>query len=453
MRKNQKFNKILIANRGEIAVRVIRACKEMGIPTVAVHSQGDAKSLPVMLADESVCIGPAASKDSYLHAANIISAALITGADAIHPGYGLLSESSSFAEMCQACNIKFIGPPVSAIEMAGNKTMARQIMEKAGVPVIPGSKGAIEDEADALKIAAKIGYPLMVKASAGGGGRGIRLVHSEEELPKVIQMAKQEAEAAFGSPELYMERYIDEPRHIEFQILADEHGHAIHLGERNCSIQTSRHQKMIEESPSPGLDSGIRHKMGEAAVRAAKAVGYTNAGTIEFLLDKNNNFYFMETNTRIQVEHPITEMVTGVDLIKQQILIAAGEKLTLSQKNIHLRGCALECRITAEDPDRGFIPSAGVITHLRLPGGYGVRVDTHIFPGYEVPPYYDALLAKLIVWGENREEAINRMVRALDEFEIQGIHTNIEFQKKILANAFYRRGDFDVNFLRRRMGV
>ncbi|HAH88190.1 MAG TPA: acetyl-CoA carboxylase biotin carboxylase subunit [Armatimonadetes bacterium] len=445
------FKKILIANRGEIAVRVIRACRELGIATVAVYSQADEDSLHVKLADESVCIGPAPNKESYLNAPNIISAAVITGADAIHPGYGYFSEVPGFAEACEACKIKFIGPPSQVIERMGNKAAAREIMQSAGIPVIPGTKGILQNELDAQKTAAKMGYPVLIKAAAGGGGKGIRLVQNEEEMGKVLKIAQAEAEAAFGNSDVYMEKFIEEPRHIEVQILADSRGHVVHLGERECSIQNARHQKMLEEAPSAALSSSLRNKMGEAAIKAAKAVGYENAGTIEFLLDAKNNFYFMEMNTRVQVEHPITEVVTGVDILTQQILIASGEKLSISQKDVQVRGHAIECRITAEDPDRNFTPSSGRVESLIIPGGFGVRVDTHLYAGYNIPPYYDSLLAKLIVWAPDRTEAIRKMSRCLSEFKVEGLKTNIPFHQKIMANAFYRRGELTTNFIKRRM--
>lgn len=446
------FKKVLIANRGEIAVRVIRACKELNVATVAVYSEADADALHVRLADESICIGPPASKDSYLNAPNIISAAVITGADAIHPGYGYFSEVPSFAEACEACKIKFIGPKPACIEKMGNKAKAREIMIGANVPVIPGTKGVLQNEQDAARTAAKMGYPVLIKASAGGGGRGIRQVDSEDELAKTLKIAQMEAESSFGNPDVYMEKLIVEPRHIEVQILADEHGHVVHLGERECSVQNARHQKMLEEAPSAALSASLRSKLGDAAIRAAKTAGYMNAGTVEFLLDIHNNFYFMEMNTRVQVEHPVTEAITSIDVVKEQLRIASGEKLSFTQKDVQIRGHSIECRITAEDPDKGFTPSSGKIERVVLPGGFGVRVDTHIYPGYVVPPYYDSLLAKLIVWAPTREEAIDRMTRCLTEFTIEGLKTNIPFHLKIMANDFYRRGELSTSFITRRMG-
>jgi acetyl-CoA carboxylase biotin carboxylase subunit len=382
---------------------------------------------------------------------NIISAAMITGADAVHPGYAYFSEQPGFAEACEACNLVFIGPKPSAIEKMGDKAKAREIMQTAGVPVIPGTKGTVDSEQEAYKIAQKMGYPILIKAAAGGGGRGIRLVQNDEELATQLKLAKGEAESSFGNPDVYIEKYIEDPRHIEVQILGDKHGHVIHLGERECSIQTDRHQKMLEESPSVALTPQLRQKMGDAAIKAAKAAGYWSAGTVEFLLDKNGDFYFMEMNTRVQVEHPVTEAVTGVDIVREMIRIADGEKLSLTQKDVKINGHAIECRITAEDPDNGFVPSVGTVTSLVLPGGLGVRVDTHLYAGYELPPYYDPLLAKLIVWGRDRNEAIARMSRFLGEFEIGGLKTNVEFHKKLMGNAFFRKGDLSTNFLRRRM--
>lgn len=445
------FKKVLIANRGEIAVRIIRACKEMKIATVAVYSEADANCLHTKMADEAVCVGPPPNKESYLNMPNIITAAMITGADAIHPGYAYFSEQPGFADACEACNLTFIGPKASAIEKMGDKAKAREMMIEAGVPVIPGTKGIVESEQEAYKIAQKMGYPILIKAASGGGGRGIRLVQNDEELALQLKMAKAEAESSFGNPEVYIEKFIEDPRHIEVQILGDQHGHVIHLGERECSIQTDRHQKMLEEAPSAALTPQLRQKMGDAAIKAAKAAGYYSAGTVEFLLDKNGDFYFMEMNTRVQVEHPVTEAVTGVDIVREMIRIADGEKLSLTQKDVKIEGHSIECRITAEDPENGFKPSVGTVSNLILPGGLGVRVDTHLYSGYELPPYYDPLLAKLIVWGRDRNEAIARMSRCLGEFDIGGLKTNVEFHKKLMGNAFFRKGDLSTNFLRRRM--
>lgn len=441
------FKKILIANRGEIAVRIIRACREMGIATVAVHSQADAGSLPVQLADESVCVGPPPGRDSYLSVPNIISAALNTGAEAIHPGYGFLSEDSSFAEFCAAVGIKFIGPPVAAIEGMGDKATARATAKKAGVPTVPGSEGIISSESDALKIAAQIGYPVVVKATAGGGGRGIRVVEDEEELTRVLKIAQAEAAASFGNADVYIEKYIRRMRHIEVQILADEYGNCLHLGERECSVQTVRHQKVVEEAPSATLNPKIRQRIGEAAVKAAKAVGYANAGTVEFIYTPEGDFYFMEMNTRIQVEHPVTEAVTGVDLVQWQIRIASGEKLALNQRDIEWNGHSIECRVTAQDPNKGFAPAAGTLSHVRLPGGLGVRVDTQIYSGYTVPPFYDSNLAKVIVWAPDRAQAIARMRGALEETLIEGSPTNIPFLQIILADERYQNNELSTAFL------
>lgn len=446
------FKKILIANRGEIAIRIIRACKEMKIATVAIYSEADKNSLHVRMADEAICVGPPANKESYLNMPNIISAAIITGAEAIHPGYAYFSEQASFAEACEACNLKFIGPKASAIELMGDKARAKETAAKAGVPVIPGSKGTIQSEQDAFKTARKMGYPIRLKATAGGGGRGIRVVHSEDELASQLRVAIAEAESAFGNGEMYIEKEIEEPRHVEIQIIGDEHGHYVYLGERECSIQR-RNQKLIEEAPSVAVTPAIRSRMGEAAVKLAKAVGYANAGTVEYLLDKNGDFYFMEMNTRVQVEHPVTEFVTGMDIVKEQIRVAAGEKLDVSQKDIKINGHAIECRIIAEDPSNNFAPSVGTIRHLAVPGGIGVRVDTHIYGGYEIPPYYDAMLAKLIVWGKDREEAIARMQRCLSEYEIEGVKTNITYQMEILSNAYFRKGELSTSFIPRRMNL
>jgi acetyl-CoA carboxylase biotin carboxylase subunit len=444
------FKKILIANRGEIALRIIRACKEMDIGTVAVYSEADRNSLHVKFADEAFCIGPAHSGRSYLNKANIISAAEVSGADAIHPGYGFLAENAEFANICEDCGIKFIGPSAEALENMGAKAVARETMIKAGIPVVPGTEGVISDPEEALKIAKEIGYPVMVKASAGGGGKGMRVAQSKHDLVKAIQTAQAEAQAAFGNAEVYIEKYVEEPRHIEFQILADNYGTTVYLGERDCSIQR-RNQKLLEESPSSAITPELRKKMGEIAVKAAKAVNYSNAGTVEFLLDKHNNFYFIEMNTRIQVEHPVTELVTGIDLIKEQIRIAAGEKLGYTQKDIKINGWAMECRINAEDPSHNFMPSPGKISGYHAPGGMGVRVDSAAFEGYQIPPYYDSMIAKLVVWGKDRNEAICRMKRALEEYVIEGVKTTIPFHLRILDNAFFQRGDFYTNFIQRRL--
>ncbi|MBH1940072.1 acetyl-CoA carboxylase biotin carboxylase subunit [Mobilitalea sibirica] len=425
------FKKILIANRGEIAVRIIRACREMDIETVAVYSEADREALHVMLADEAVCIGPAKSKDSYLNMQNIISATVLTGATAIHPGFGFLSENSSFARMCEDCNITFIGPSADTIDMLGNKSKARETMIKAGVSVVPGSDGEIDCIKDAKLLAEQIGYPVMIKASAGGGGKGMRAVHRAEDLENAINSAKNEAKAAFGDDKVYMEKLVVNPKHIEFQILADKHGNVVHLGERDCSVQR-RNQKMIEESPSAVMSKELRTRMGNAAVRAAKATGYVNAGTIEFLLDAHGNYYFMEMNTRIQVEHPVTEMVTGIDMIKEQIKVANGEKLAFRQRDIEFKGHAIECRINAEDPKKNFMPCPGLVKNVLFPGGFGVRVDSALYPGYMVPSCYDSMLAKVIAYGKDRNEAIHRMKRALAEFVIDGIETNIDFQYELL---------------------
>ncbi len=445
------FKKILIANRGEIAVRIIRACQELGIATVQVYSEADKSSLAVQLADESVCVGPGPGKDSYLNIPNIVSAALITGAEAVHPGYGFLSEVASFAEVCASCGIKFIGPPIAAIEKMGDKATARATAKKAGVPTVPGSEGLLSSDAEALRLAKKIGYPVILKATAGGGGRGIRVVHDEEELLKELKVAQAEAEAAFGNGGVYLEKYIREMRHIEVQVLFDEHGHGIHLGERECSVQTRRHQKVVEEAPSVSLTEKQRTRVGDSAVRAAKAAGYANAGTVEFIYTPEGEFYFMEMNTRIQVEHPVTEAVTGVDLIQWQIRIAAGEKLTLAQRDIEWTGHAIECRLTAQDPSRGFAPSVGTLTEVQLPGGLGVRVDTQIYSGYAIPPYYDANLAKIIVWAPDRVQAIARAERALKELKVTGVATNASFLRTILADPRYRSNELSTAFLPRLM--
>ena len=422
----------------------------MDIRTVAVYSEADRNSLHVHLADEAFCIGPAQSMRSYLNKANIISAAEVSGAEAIHPGYGFLAENAEFAEICESCGIKFIGPTPMALENMGAKAVARETMIKAQIPVVPGTEGIISDPDEAKKVANEIGYPVMIKASAGGGGKGMRIAQSKNDLVKALQTAQAEAGAAFGNSEVYIEKYVEEPRHIEFQIIADNYGNTVYLGERDCSIQR-RNQKLLEESPSSAISPELRKKMGETAVKAAKSVNYNNAGTVEFLLDKHNNFYFIEMNTRIQVEHPVTEMVTGIDLIKEQIRIAAGEKLGYTQKDVRVNGWAIECRINAEDPNRNFMPSPGKITGYRVPGGIGVRVDSAVYEGYEIPPYYDSMVAKLIVWGRDRNEAISRMKRALEEYEIEGVKTTIPFHLRILDNAFFQRGDFYTNFIQRRL--
>ncbi len=440
------FKKILIANRGEIAVRIIRACKEMGIETVAVYSEADREALHVMLADEAVCIGPARSKDSYLNMQNIISATVLTGATAIHPGFGFLSENSSFARMCEDCNITFIGPKADTIDLLGNKSRARETMQKAGVPVVPGSEGEVESLKDAKELAETIGFPVMVKASSGGGGKGMRAVFHAEDLEKAYSSAKAEAKASFADDKVYIEKLIIHPKHIEFQILADSHGNVVHLGERDCSVQR-RNQKMIEESPSAIMTTQLRQKMGSAAVKAAKATGYVNAGTIEFLLDQQGNYYFMEMNTRIQVEHPVTEMVTGIDMIKAQIKIAFGEEMPYRQENIEFRGHAIECRINAEDPTKNFMPCPGRVENVLFPGGFGVRVDSALYPGYLVPSCYDSMLAKVIAYGSDREEAIQRMKRALSELIIEGIQTNVEYQYELLEREELLSGKYHTGLI------
>lgn len=440
------IEKILIANRGEIAVRIIRACREMGIETVAVYSEADREALHTQLADEAVCIGPAASADSYLNMERILSAAMVTGADAIHPGFGFLSENSKFAQLCETCGLIFIGPSSEVIWKLGNKSVAKQTMIEAKVPVIPGNSKSVYTVEEGLKDAEEAGYPVMIKAALGGGGKGMRTAHSPEEFENSFLTAQTEARNAFGDEAMYIEHFVENPRHIEFQILADHYGNVVHLGERDCSIQR-HHQKLIEESPSPALTDKLRRKMGEAAVKAAKAAGYTNAGTIEFLLEKNGSFYFMEMNTRIQVEHPVTEWVTGIDLVKEQIRIASGEKLLFSQEDITLTGHAIECRINAEDPAKNFRPSPGMITDLYLPGGKGVRMDTAIYSGYTIPPYYDSMLAKLIVHGKNREEAILKMRSALGEVIIEGVKTNVDYQYEILHHPDFVSGDTDIEFI------
>ena len=444
------FKKILIANRGEIALRIIRACKEMDIATVAVYSEADKDSLHVKYADEAFCIGPAPSNRSYLNIPNIISAALVAGVDAIHPGYGFLAENAYFAEICETHQIKFIGPSPITIEKMGDKAIARDTVKAAGVPIVPGVEGTISNDEQALAVAKEIGYPVIIKASAGGGGRGMRVAQNNQDLLKEWKAAQREAEAAFGNGEVYIEKYIEEPRHIEFQILADDYGNVVHLGERDCSVQR-RHQKVIEESPSVALTPELRERMGQAAVIAAKSANYSSAGTVEFLLDKHGNFYFIEMNTRIQVEHPVTELVTGLDLIKEQIRLAAGEELGLTQEDVKITGWAIECRINAEDPAKNFMPSPGTIKVYEAPGGPGIRIDSIVYPGYTIPPHYDSMVAKIIAWGTDREEAIKRMLRALDEYNIEGVKTTIPFQKKVLNNAFFRKGEFYTNFIQRRI--
>jgi acetyl-CoA carboxylase, biotin carboxylase subunit len=444
--ENMRFSKILIANRGEIALRILRTCEELGIATVAVHSTVDQSALHVQLADEAVCIGEAPSAKSYLNIPNIIAAALTRGATAIHPGYGFLAENAKFAEICADHKIHFIGPSPDSIRRMGDKSTAKETMQKAGVPTVPGSDGIVADEEEAKVLAQQIGFPLMVKATAGGGGRGMRLVREPEDLVKLFLAAQGEAEAAFGNGGVYLEKFIEKPRHIEFQILADSHGNVVHLGERDCSIQR-RHQKLLEEAPSAALNPELRQKMGVAAVKAAQSIGYVGAGTVEFLLDAFGNFYFMEMNTRIQVEHPVTEMITGLDLIAEQIRIAQGEKLSFTQEQIVLRGHAIECRINAEDPNHNFRPTPGRILAYLAPGGPGVRMDSHVYPDYEIPPYYDSLIGKLIVWGPDRKTAIARMQRALQECAITGVSTTIGFHQQILANAEFQAGLVYTNFV------
>lgn len=439
------IEKVLIANRGEIALRIIRACHELGIHSVAVYSQADADSLHVKLADEAFCIGPPSSQRSYLHIPALISTAVVTGADAIHPGYGFLSENANFAEICQDHRITFIGPSVEAIKAMGDKASARETMRKAGVPVVPGSVGLVNNENDAFEIAHEIGFPVLVKATAGGGGRGMRIAHDATQLGTAITSARSEASASFGDGGIYIEKYLKPIRHIEIQVMADKHGNCIHLGERDCSVQR-RHQKLIEESPSNALTPDLREKMGQKAVQAAKKIGYVGAGTVEFAL-AGSEFYFMEMNTRIQVEHPVTECVTGVDLIKEQIRVASGLPLSLSQEEVRFYGHAIECRINAEDPDRNFLPCPGKIDAYIVPGGPGVRIDSHCYPGYVIPPHYDSLLSKLIVWGRDRPEAIQRMQRALDEYAITGVKTTLPFHQRVLSNAAFQRGEVTTDFI------
>ena len=440
------IRKILIANRGEIALRIVRACRELGIQTLAVYSEADEQSLHVQLADEAICIGPAQSSESYLRADRILSAAEIADVDAIHPGYGFLSENAEFAEQCASCNINFIGPKAETIRKMGDKAMARETVAKAGVPIIPGSDGPIENENDAVKVAQKIGFPVIIKAVAGGGGRGMRIAHNAVTFAREFQSAKLEATKAFGNGALYVEKYLENPRHIEFQVLADKHGNVIHLGERDCSVQR-RHQKVIEEAPSPFLDKNLRARMGKAAVKASLAADYVNAGTIEFLVDASGNFYFIEMNTRIQVEHAVTEEVTGIDLIKEQIQITSGNRLSISQKEVSINKHAIECRICAENPARNFAPSPGTIDLYYAPGGHGVRVDSHAYGGYTVSPYYDSMISKLVTFGSTRKIALDRMYRALSEYIVRGIDTNIEFLKAVILDPGFRQGEATTSYI------
>ena len=442
------FNKILIANRGEIALRILRACQELGVKTVAIYSEADADSLHVRFSDEVVCIGPPPSSDSYLNMVRIISAAEVTGADAVHPGYGFLAENPEFAEICEECNIQFIGANADVIRKMGDKAEAKKTMKNAGVPVVPGSEGVIKDLNHAKSLVKDVKYPVMLKAVAGGGGRGMRIVNSEDELEMNFMMASAEAEGAFGNADLYMEKFIANPRHIEIQVMADAHGNVVHFGERECSIQR-RHQKLLEEAPSIAIDAELRMKMGELAVKGCKSVGYVGAGTIEYLLDDQKNFYFMEMNTRIQVEHPVTEMIYSRDLLKDQIRMAAGEPLNYEQTDIKMEGHAIECRINAEDWERNFMPNPGHIDNVHFPGGPGIRVDTHIYSGYDIPPFYDSLVAKLIAHGKDREEAITRLRRSLKEFVIEGIKTTIPFHRKLIDHEDFISGKFDTGFLER----
>lgn len=443
------FNKILIANRGEIAVRIIRACRELGIRTVAVFSEADRGALHVQIADEAICIGPAPTKDSYLNVKSIIAACELTNAEAIHPGFGFLSENASFARTCQLCGVNFIGPNPNSIDLMGDKAVAKETMKKAGVPVVPGSDGIVKSYEEANKIAKDMGYPIMVKASAGGGGRGIRLVETPEQLESSIISARQEALSFFGNDEIYIEKFIKNPRHVEIQIMADKYGNVVHLGERDCSCQR-RNQKVLEEAPCPIMKSELREKMGVAAIKAAKACDYCNVGTIEFLLDSDDNFYFMEMNTRVQVEHPITELVTGIDIVKQQILIANGEKLAFAQKDIEIKGHSIECRINAENPKLDFRPSPGKITGLNMPGGPGIRIDSSVYQGYEISPYYDSMIAKLIVYAPDRDTAIKKMKWALAEFLVEGVDTNIDFHLNLLRDKDFENANYDIGFLGRK---
>lgn len=445
------FSKILVANRGEIALRIIRACKELGIRSVAVYSEADKDSLHVKFADEAICIGSPSPQTSYLNIPSIISAAEITDVEAIHPGYGFLAENAHFAEICESCNITFIGPPPQAIRLMGDKMAAKETMRKAGLPIIPGGMTVIKSKDEALKTAHRIKYPVIIKAAAGGGGRGMRVAHNDIRLVSALMTCQAEAEVAFGNSDVYIEKYIANPRHVEFQIIADKHGRVVHLGERDCTIQR-RHQKLLEESPSPAVDLKLRKKMGDMAVRGARAANYSNVGTIEYLLDEHGNFYFMEMNTRIQVEHPVTEMVTDTDLIKEQIKIAVGERLSFDQDDVKLNGSAIECRINAEDPDNGFMPSPGKITFYHSPGGPGVRVDSHVYQGYEITPHYDSMIAKLITHGRNRAEAIQIMQRALSEFTIDPLKTTIDFHRRLIADPQFLRGQITTEFVEKFMG-
>ncbi len=441
------MKKVLIANRGEIAVRIIRACKELDIQTVAVYSEADKEALHVELADEAYCIGPKLSKDSYLNFSNIISVAKLTNCDGIHPGYGFLAENSSFAELCEACDIMFIGPTAAAISKMGTKDVARETMRAANVPVVPGSTGIVGSEEEGLEIAEKIGFPVIIKATAGGGGKGIRVARTREDFVKGLNMTQKEAAAAFGNPGVYIEKFIEDFRHIEIQVLADSHGNAIHLGERDCSIQR-RMQKLVEEAPSPALSAELRAEMGEAAVKAAQAVNYRGAGTVEFIFDvENQKFYFMEMNTRIQVEHPVTEMITGIDLIQQQLKVASGETLAYKQEDVTFKGWSIECRINAENPLKNFMPSAGRVDMYLPPGGMGVRVDSAMYSGYTIPPYYDSMVAKLITFADTREEAVAKMKRALDEFVVEGVFTTIPFHLRLMDHEVFKSGDFNTKFL------
>ena len=446
------LKKVLIANRGEIAVRIIRACREMGVRTVAIYSEADKDALHVSLADEAICVGPAPSNKSYLNMKAILEAACLTGADSIHPGFGFLSENSTFAKICEEMGIKFIGPDYRLIELLGNKSKAKETMKNAGVPVVPGSNGLINSKEEAISLAEEIKYPVMLKASAGGGGRGIRIAYNKEQLEKEYDLVKQEAKISFNDDSLYLEKFVENPRHVEIQVLADEHGNGIHLGERDCSVQR-RNQKVLEETPSPILDEKTRKKMGEVAINAVKQIGYTNAGTIEFLVDKNKDFYFMEMNTRVQVEHPVTEMVTGVDIIKEQIKIASGEVLSYKQKDITITGHSMEVRINAEDPDKNFMPCPGTITDLHLPGGNGVRIDTAIYPGYKIPPTYDSMIAKIIVHGKDRNESIAKMRSAIAELVVDGIKTNADFILKILSDEDFKNNNYDTSFIAKKFGI